>query len=373
MDNNFERYHRQIALPQLGTAGQQKLLSAKVLVIGAGGLGCPALQYLAGAGIGTLGIVDDDIVSLTNLHRQILFGNDDIGSSKALVATKKIASLNPDIIVNTYSERLTTTNALEIISAYDLIMDCTDNFATRYMINDACVLLKKPLVFGAINRFEGQVAIFNSLEKGNNYSTNYRDIFPVPPSDGEVMNCAEAGVLGVLAGMIGCVMASETIKFITGIGKLLINKMLVINILEYEQFIFYISKNTDAGNYLPVDEKSFRQTDYVAACNTKSNITIIGREQLFELLEDGNTMLVDVRELDELPVIIGLPVKQVPMSVLEINFDTFDKHTIILFCQSGKRSIKVAARLDEIFGEEKKIYSLKNGVSDIIGPVYKEI
>jgi sulfur-carrier protein adenylyltransferase/sulfurtransferase len=379
MTTDFERYQRQIALPQLGAAGQQKLLSAKVLIVGVGGLGCPALQYLAGPGIGVLGIVDDDIVSLNNLHRQILFGNDDIGSSKALMATKKMAALNPCITINTFSERLTTANALEIITTYDIVLDCTDNFATRYMINDACVLLKKPLVFGAITRFEGQVAVFNSLEKDGTYSANYRDIFPVPPLDEEVMNCEEAGVLGVLPGMIGCMMANETVKLVTNIGEPLINKILMINMLDYQQFIFSINKTTITHDHLPANEIAFKQTDYIAACNSNrinvpvAHSMIINREQLFELLEDGETLVVDVREPHELPILTSLPVTQIPTSSLEKSFPLFNKQTIILFCQSGKRSLLVANILKEKFGETKNIYSLKNGVTDITGPVYKEI
>ncbi|MCP9750501.1 HesA/MoeB/ThiF family protein [Ferruginibacter sp. HRS2-29] len=369
MDNLHERYERQIALPQLGEAGQKKLFSAKVLVVGAGGLGCPALQYLAGAGVGMLGIMDDDIISLNNLHRQLLYSSEEIGLSKATIASKKIEALNPATTIHTYNTRLTNAQALKLFPLYDLVLDCTDNFATRYLINDACALLKKTLVFGAINRFEGQVAVFNHNQEENIRPSNYRDLFPVPPSDNEVMNCAEAGVLGVLPGVVGTMMATETIKLITGIGEPLINKILLLNLLNYQQSIINIPHSTQGAANLPPDEQAFLHKDYVAACNPPS-VFNIGRERLFELLEDPQTLLVDVRELHETPVVAQLPLIQIPLSVLHQNFDLFEKETIILFCQSGKRSLQAAALLTEKFGSKKKIFSLQNGVTDITGPVY---
>lgn len=369
MDNFHERYERQIALPQLGEAGQKKLFFAKVLIIGIGGLGCPALQYLAGAGVGTIGIMDDDSVSLNNLHRQPLYGHDDIGLSKADVAAKKIAAVNSITTINTYKTRLTNAHALRLFPLYDMVLDCTDNFATRYLINDACALLKKTLVFGAINRFEGQAGIFNHWQEENDQPSNYRDLFPLPPGDGEVMNCAEAGVLGVLPGMIGTMMANETIKLITGIGQPLINKILLLNLLNYQQVIIDIPHGEAGMLNLPSDEAAFLHKDYIAACNPPS-VFSIGRERLFELLEDAQTLLVDVRELHETPAVTQLPLIQVPLSSLQQNFDKFEKDTIILFCQSGKRSLQAAAILTEKFGNKKKIFSLQNGVTDITGPVY---
>ena len=220
---SYERYQRQILLKEFGIDAQQKLLQAKVLVIGAGGLGCPALQYLVAAGIGTIGIVDDDIVSLNNLHRQVLYTVNDIGLSKAEVAAEKLKALNDEINIISYNERLTNKNALALLMNMILLVDGTDNFSSRYMINDACVLLNKPLVYGAISKFEGQVAVFNIKDEIQIRAINYRDLFPTPPKDDEVLNCAEAGVLGVLPGIIGTMQANETIKLITGIGKPLIN------------------------------------------------------------------------------------------------------------------------------------------------------
>ena len=232
----YERYQRQIILPEFGEEGQQKLLKAKVLVIGAGGLSCPVLQYLTAAGTGTIGIVDDDVVALNNLHRQVLYSVGDIGSSKAERARHILHQLNPEIKILPYNERLTVQNALILFDEFDIIIDGTDNFSTRYMINDACVLMNKPLVYGAISQFEGQVSVFNFRQTENEEAVNYRDIFPDPPKEGEVLNCAEAGVLGALPGIIGTMMANETIKLITGIGEPLANQLLTYNALNNQVY-----------------------------------------------------------------------------------------------------------------------------------------
>src|SRR6187551_2266018 len=259
----YERYHRQIILPEFGEEGQQKLIFAKVLVIGAGGLGCPALQYLTAAVIGTIGIVDDDTVALNNLHRQVLYSVNDIGSSKAERATQILQQLNPEIKIISYNERLTTQNALMIFDNFDIIIDGTDNFSTRYMINDACVLLNKPLVYGAISQFEGQVSVFKNK---NVNDVNYRDIFPDPPKDGEVLNCAEAGVLGVLPGIIGTMMANETIKMITGIGEPLIDQLFTYNALNNQVYILKLSARQETRSLIPKNKQEFLKTDYEWLC-----------------------------------------------------------------------------------------------------------
>jgi len=210
--NTYERYQRQVLLKELGESGQQKLLAAKVVAIGAGGLGCPALLYLAAAGVGTIGIVDDDTVAIHNLHRQVLYSVNDIGSLKAEKAAVALQRLNPDIKIVAYTQRLTVENALEILGNFDIIIDGTDNFATRYLINDACVLLNKPIVYGAVSQFEGQVSIFNFRLNENKEAVNYRDIFPHPPKDDEILSCDEAGVLGVLPGIIGTMMQMKLLN-----------------------------------------------------------------------------------------------------------------------------------------------------------------
>jgi adenylyltransferase/sulfurtransferase len=191
---SYERYQRQMLLKEMGEGGQQKLLEAKVLVVGAGGLGCPALQYLAAAGVGSIGIIDDDVVSISNLHRQILYSTNDVGSAKAEKAAAVLRALNPEIEIVAYNLRLTNQNAIDLFKQFDIVLDGSDNFSTRYMINDACVLLGKPLVYGAISRFEGQLAILNCVTTNSpEKPVNYRDLFPHPPAENEVMNCAEAG------------------------------------------------------------------------------------------------------------------------------------------------------------------------------------
>jgi molybdopterin/thiamine biosynthesis adenylyltransferase len=222
-----KRYNRHVILDQVGLEGQLKLKAAKVLVIGAGGLGCPVLQYLTAAGVGTIGIIDFDTIDLSNLQRQILFTKNDLGKNKAEVAAQRLKQLNDQVKFKAYPERLTTKNALELFSAYDLIIDGTDNFSTRYLVNDAAVLTNKPLVYGSIYKFEGQVAVFN-YENG----ATYRCLFPVPPKAGTVKNCSEIGVIGVLPGIIGTQQANEAIKIIVGIGKPLSGQLLIYDALK---------------------------------------------------------------------------------------------------------------------------------------------
>ncbi len=226
-EEQIERYSRQIILPSVGGAGQEKLLQAKVLVIGAGGLGAPSIYYLAAAGVGKVGIVDSDHVELSNLHRQILYTTVDVGKQKTNKAKERVAATNPDVEVMTYPIRLSSKNALEILNDYDLIVDGSDNFPTRYLVNDACVLLNKPLFHGAFFQFEGQAM---SIIPGE--GPCYRCLFPEPPPPGAVPSCQEAGVLGALAGVIGLIQTTEAIKYILGIGRLLVGKLLIFNALE---------------------------------------------------------------------------------------------------------------------------------------------
>src|SRR5437867_6115833 len=302
MNAQYERYQRQILLKEFDETGQQKLLQAKVLVIGGGGLGCPALQYLVAAGVGTIGIVDDDIVTLTNLHRQILYSTNDIGFSKAERATFKLQQLNPDIAITPYNFRLTNKNALEIIPGYDIVIDGTDNFSSRYMINDACVLLNKPLVYGAISRFEGQVGVFNCKPDDKIMGVNYRDLFPHPPKEGTILNCAEEGVLGVLPGIIGCMQASETIKLITGIGNPLINRLLTYNALTNQFYELALSPNKETAALIPKDEEAFANTDYDWLCSTHANNNFEIDPLYFDALRnEKNITIIDVREYGEIP------------------------------------------------------------------------
>ncbi len=360
----YERYQRQIILKEFGMAAQQKMLQAKVLVVGAGGLGCPALQYLVAAGIGTIGIVDDDVVSLTNLHRQVLYSMHNIGLPKANVAADKLKALNDEINIVGYNKRLTNKNALEVIDQYDVVVDGTDNFSTRYMINDACILLKKPLVYGAISKFEGQVAVFNIQIEANARALNYRDLFPNPPHDDEVLNCAEAGVIGVLPGIIGTMMANETIKLITGVGKPLANKMLTYNALDNTSYEFNLSLNQAAQTFTPKDEAAFLKMDYEWLCSPQTNNKFeIDVKEFDNLIENHKAIIIDVREKDEQPVVDEFSHIQIPLSELKNYQELIEKNDIVLFCQTGIRSLQAAKMLHSLF-DDKKVYSLKGGITE---------
>src|SRR5882757_7938103 len=236
--DEVRRYSRHLIIPDVGMDGQKRLKNAKVLCVGAGGLGSPALLYLAAAGVGTLGIVDDDVVDESNLQRQVIHGQSDIGKPKALSAKESVAEINPLVTVNVHQLRLDSSNVLDIFRDYDLIVDGTDNFATRYLVNDACVLLGKPYVWGSIYRFEGQVSVF-----WEQYGPNYRHLYPEPPPPGMVPSCAEGGVLGVLCASIGSVMVTEAIKLITGIGDTLLGRLIVFDALEMSYRTIKIRKD----------------------------------------------------------------------------------------------------------------------------------
>lgn len=362
MEKYNERYARHYSLSDFGPEGQQKLSGAKVLVIGAGGLGCPVLQYLAAAGIGILGIADHDQVSLSNLQRQILFSTDDIGSPKAEIASQKLQKLNPEITLNTYAVELTAKNAWDLISDYDVVVDCTDNFTSRYLINDACVLLGKPLVFAAIYKYEGQVSVFNVHYKGTD-PVNYRNLFPNPPEPDEVQDCNEVGVLGVLPGMIGIMQASEVIKLVTGIGEVLAGKLLTFNMLTYQILVMDISSNDSEIKEIPADRESFEKMNYSFFCGVPGTvIRELNRDEFITKNSELTTTTVDVRETGELPAADFSHI-QIPLSELKDRISEIRGEQILLFCQSGKRSLKAAEILIEYFGASENISHLKGGIT----------
>jgi sulfur-carrier protein adenylyltransferase/sulfurtransferase len=265
----YERYQRQLILKDFGIRAQEKLAQAKVLVIGAGGLGCSVLQYLAAAGLGHIGIADTDMVSVSNLHRQILYNTSDVGRPKVEVAREKLQALNPELVIETWMVRWQHQQCVDHFPEYDIIVDATDNFASRYLINDACVLFGKPLVYGAVSQYEGQVALFNAPMPGGERSVNYRDLFPQPVLEGEVMSCAEGGVLGVLPGIIGTLQATEVIKWLTGIGETMANRMIAYNALSQNFISFQLTANAEAGNYLPESKETFMRINYDEMCGNK--------------------------------------------------------------------------------------------------------
>lgn len=364
----YQHYQRHLILPQMGIAGQTKLKNAKVLVIGAGGLSCPMLLYLAAAGVGKIGIMDGDNIDVSNLHRQVLYDIKGVGKLKVEEAKRKLLLLNPHIEIETYPFFCKAENALPIFANYDIIADGSDNFATRYLVNDACVLTQKTLVYGAIHQFEGQVAVFNYRNEKGFFSSNYRDIFPTPPPAHSVPNCAEAGVLGVLPGIIGSIQALEVIKIITGIGECLANKLFIFDTLSFSQYTLDIVK--DSQNPLTGDNPTQTELiDYEQFCNTSPTPQKPIREMTVEtFLAWQNAQkpfqLIDVREKNEhLQENIGGI--SVPLSIFEENITIFATNTpIIIHCQTGKRSAKAVSILQEKYGFEN-VWNLRD-VSTLI-------
>lgn len=361
-DSSYDRYQRQLLLKEFGKEAQDKLLNAKVLVIGAGGLGCPALLYLTAAGTGTIGIVDFDIVDITNLHRQVLYTTDDVGKPKAITAAEKLKQLNPDLNIISFQLQLQNNNALEIVREFDIVVDGSDNFTTRYLVNDACVLLDKPLVYGAISRFEGQVGVFNLADKITDFKTNYRDLFPSPPSPGSVPSCSEAGVLGVLPGIIGTMQANECIKIITGTGKPLSNTILSYNSLTNQFYEFMITPERNSKYPFPGTASEFLNFDYNWFCGTGNHSNEISISDFNILYKEEKIKTIDVREIDELPFVTEFNHIQLPFSKFEkLITDFSSKDKIVLFCQSGRRSLQALQILKEKY-PGITAWSLKGGI-----------
>jgi sulfur-carrier protein adenylyltransferase/sulfurtransferase len=340
--DEVRRYSRHLIIPDVAMAGQKRLKNARVLVVGAGGLGSPALMYLAAAGVGTLGIVDFDVVDESNLQRQIIHGQSDIGRPKAESASDSVREINPFVTVNVHEERLDNDNVLDIFAQYDLILDGTDNFATRYLVNDACVLLGKPYVWGSIYRFDGQVSVF-----WDKYGPNYRDLYPDPPPPGMVPSCAEGGVLGVLCASIGSVMVNEAIKLLTGIGETLLGRLLVFDALEMSWHEIKIRKDPSTPKITGlIDYEEFCGVVSQAAQEAAAGSTITAAE-LKELLDsDKPTLLVDVREPAEweivrIPGAVLIPKDEILRGDALVSLPQ-DKQ-IVMYCKTGVRSAETLA------------------------------
>ncbi len=346
--DEVRRYSRHLIIPDVGMTGQKRLKNAKVLVVGAGGLGSPALLYLAAAGVGTLGIVEFDEVDESNLQRQVIHGQSDIGKSKALSAQESIAEINPYVEVILHDTRLDNDNVLDIFAGYDLIVDGTDNFATRYLVNDAAVLLNKPYVWGSIFRFDGQVSVFWA-----EHGPQYRDLYPEPPPPGMVPSCAEGGVLGVLCASIGSIMVNEVIKLITGIGKPLIGKLVVFDALEMEYTKLTVNRDPNGEPITElIDYEAFcgAISDEAADAAAGSTISVGQLEHMLKERAEGTRdfTLVDVREHNEYEI------NQIPGAVLIpkgefLNGNAFDllsqDKPVVLHCKSGARSAEALAVL----------------------------
>lgn len=361
MDNQqLNRYSRNILLREVGIKGQEKLLAAKVLTIGCGGLGTPVLQYLTAVGIGKIGMIDFDSVDETNLQRQVLFNTNDIGKNKAYAAKEKLEKLNPHIELVSYPYSLTTSNSLDLFSQYDIIVDGTDNFSTRYLINDACILTNKPLVYGAINQFDGQVAVFN-----HDNGPSYRCIFPTPPKAGSIPSCSEAGVLGVLPGIIGSMQANEVIKLILGLDGLLSGKLLNYNALETSQYTLKVNRVDSEINKVLENRSSFETNDYDLFCGISKDLNEgeVSVHDLNELLSNGY-LLIDIRDDWEQPR-LDIENIQVTFDQMKNASSLLDKSkNYIIACNNGERSKAAIQYLKNEFGFEK-LFNLKEGLTKL--------
>jgi sulfur-carrier protein adenylyltransferase/sulfurtransferase len=340
-----QRYARHFALPHFGESGQLKLKNACVLVVGAGGLGCPTLSYLAAAGVGKIGICDPDVVGLSNLQRQVLYGIADVGRLKTTVAREKLMAQNPHLDVVCFPVALTAENAFEILNPFQIIVDCSDNFPTRYLINDACFLLDKPLVFGAIFRYEAQISVFNLLETVSERGFNYRDFFPEPPPPFAVPDCAEGGVLGALCGLVGSLQAVEVLKILVGFGETLHGKILLLDVAHWQFRTLRLQK--DLTLVLPT-----KLLDYKAFCGLIAEKTLVFSDLENWRSESRPFLLIDVREPDEYAH-FNIGGRPLPLSTLRTQTkddwkgiaDLSDKMPLLLHCKTGKRAREAAQLL----------------------------
>ncbi len=367
MDNiNFskeelERYSRHLIIPEFNIEGQRKLKAAKVLVVGTGGLGSPLLLYLTAAGVGNIGILDFDRVDETNLQRQVLFTVDDVGRPKVEAAKERLEKLNPHVNFTTYDVQLTSANALEIIKDYDVVADGTDNFPTRYLVNDACVILGKPNVYASIFRFEGQVSVFNHQFKDGTFGPHYRDLFPTPPPPGLVPSCAEGGVIGVLPGIVGSLQANEVIKVISGVGEPLAGRLFLFDALTFETRTLKLHKD-------PNTPKIEKLIDYEQFCGIggdakeEKKVKEISVQELYDMQVKGEDyQLIDVREPYEYEI-ANLGGELIPLKMVTSNIDKISSSKkVVVHCRSGARSAQAIEALKRKYGFDN-LYNLKGGI-----------
>jgi molybdopterin/thiamine biosynthesis adenylyltransferase/rhodanese-related sulfurtransferase len=361
----IQYYHRHLVLPQIGKTGQQALKKAKVLVIGAGGLGCPVLIYLSGAGVGRIGIVDADKVAVSNLHRQVLYGFSQVGEFKAEAAVNRLKDLNPNIVLKAYTQSLSSKNAVDLVSQYDVIVDATDNFPSRYLINDICVYLNKPFVSGAIDCFQGQVSVLNFTDaQGNKYST-YRCLFPKPPAPETAPDCSQNGVIGVLPGIIGNFQANEVIKMICGVGEVLSGKVLMFNALSNQMMQFSIQRNEQAVQQALQNAPNFELFDYEFFCSSnQKKINEISVVDLHQKLQNNEKIqLMDIRSTpefqEELPNAVRISVKDLQTNIHEI---LGNSSQVVIYCDHGTSSAR-AIRMLPNHHNLKNIFNLTGGLA----------
>lgn len=356
----MERYIRHLQLQDFGREAQDKLQKARVLIIGAGGLGCPVLMHLAAMGVGQLGIADGDVVALSNLHRQLLYTEKDIGRSKAAVACEKLLQMNSSLSVEIFPVFINGKNIFPILENFDLIVDGTDQMFTRFLINDACLVTGKPWVYGAVYQYEGQVSVFNVWQDGE-YSVNFRDLYPDPTDAAGAVSCGEAGVLGIVPNFIGLLLANEVIKWITGREDLLKNRLLHYHLQNHRQNIFNIMKN-NANVFIP-DRATVENADYPALCNMRKAESSLDWKKI---IEQDDTLVVDVRSANEEPFLGNYRHVKIPLSLLEEENQVLQPYRSLVFvCQSGVRS-KKALELAKNIWPEKAVYHVESGIFELL-------
>jgi len=370
------RYNRHIIIPEFGEEAQLKLKAAKVLIIGSGGLGSPALLYLTAAGVGTIGIVDFDVVDDSNLQRQVLFDIHEIGKSKVEAARRRLEALNPHVRFILHNTHINSGNALDIIKEYDVVADGTDNFPTRYLVNDATLLLDKPNVYGSIFQFEGQVSVFNYVNRAGERGPNYRDLYPTPPPPGLVPSCAEGGVLGVLPGIIGSLQALEVIKVIAGIGEPLSGRFFTFDALNFENRTFNI-KRRDDNPVNGINPTIHELIDYEQFCGMRAveekPVKEISARELYDWQVKGKKFkLIDVREPSEFKI-VEIGGELIPLATVSDNTDRIPKDIdVVVHCKAGVRSLKAIRELEEKFGYNN-LFNLKGGILAYIDQVKPEL
>lgn len=355
--NDSTRYNRQIILPEIGENGQHKLSKAKVLIIGAGGLGAAVLPYLAAAGVGEIGIVDDDVIEVSNLQRQVIYKTSAVGNYKVDEAKAMVSELNPLVKVNAIAEKLSQKNAISLFENYDIIVDATDNLSIKYLINDACLVTDKPMVYGSIFRFQGQVSVFN-YKNGPTYRCLY------PDENNQSLNCADAGVIGISVGIIGLLQANEVIKMILQIGEVLSGKILVYNILNNEQQKYDFEKNTTFEMNKTIFEEKYKVTE--------NQVEEISASAILDEVDNDEVLFLDVRNEEEVPKMNFKNGIQIPLLNLENEIEKLNPNqTIYVYCQSGIRS-KIAAELLQK-KEFKNVKSIVGGALALSQVVKEEI
>ena len=358
---NSGRYNRQIILRNFGEEAQTRLQNSKILVAGAGGLGCPALIYLAAAGAGTICIADYDKVDLSNIQRQVLYKESDCGQPKADTAAKNLRLMNSEISIVVFDSKITNLNAIELISEYDVVIDCTDNFESRYIINDACCIVDKPLIYGAVLGFEGQVGVFNFSTGDNVCKTNYRDLFPEPPEPSSVFSCNDSGVLGVVPGVIGTLQAAEAIKIVTKSGTSLSGRLISYNSFTGSFYEFKVTPSPERINK-PLNKKEFKKFDYSGFCSlAKSEIREILAEDFISMTGSGKYEIIDVREEHEPLDMSKFGAVRIPLSrFIDCSKDDFVGKNYVIVCETGERSRRAVDKLQSLI-KDVNAFSLKGG------------